>query len=88
MQIQVHPEIFNVYFRERNNSIPHFSCLQSDDRLQFFMTTCPWLMAQADSYLPSSDLGTQTHYVALCKWGSYFRSRRGDMFRASSEGFG
>ncbi|KRY40787.1 Conserved oligomeric Golgi complex subunit 1 [Trichinella spiralis] len=50
--------------------------------------TCPWLMAQADSYLPSADLGTQTHYVALCKWDSYFRSRREDMFRASSEGFG
>ncbi|KRX59641.1 hypothetical protein T09_9902 [Trichinella sp. T9] len=41
--------------------------------------TCPWLMAQADSYLPSADLGTQTHYVAFCKRGSYFRSRREDI---------
>ncbi|KRZ89002.1 Conserved oligomeric Golgi complex subunit 1 [Trichinella sp. T8] len=41
--------------------------------------TCPWLMAQADSYLPSADLGTQTHYVAFCKRGSYFRSRPSKM---------
>ncbi|KRY19908.1 Conserved oligomeric Golgi complex subunit 1 [Trichinella patagoniensis] len=41
--------------------------------------TCPWLMAQADSYLPSAVLGTQTHYVAFCKWGSYFRSRPSKM---------
>ncbi|OUC41211.1 STAT protein, DNA binding domain protein [Trichinella nativa] len=82
--------IITPEFRQPEFKAKFSSCFAACKLRQrtFFVMTCPWLMAQADSYLPSADLGTQTHYVAFCKRDSYFRSRREYMFRASSEGFG